>query len=228
MAGVTWEGRFGWQAYVLAGRPDLLNYVQHGDVTWEQVWDFCHGQRVGPDVLVRMTRLFHGYLSAIYDREGCWLDPEGEIAEELRAWASFAISAGESFPEEQVLSILAHLLDLGVVSRLYYEAAFAVYAEIVLDGYASRWTRDREAVLALAEANGASTSTATPTGTRPLPAYEPAPERFAALSGDAEWERCCERLMRRHYCSWNEVYVSMADDDDLEESLQDHGGEGGA
>ena len=226
MTAVTWEGDFGWQSYVLAGRPDLLNYVHGGDVTWPKIWSFCRRKPAPPESIQRVGGLFHMFLSAAYDRSGCWLDPDGEVYRDLRCWAEFAVEAPEALPEERVLAGLSQLLDGGLISRLYYAAAFATYVEAALDGYAARWPRDRTHLLTLAVSNGGGGSDrASAPESRLLPAYAPDPGRFAALEGDTEWEGCLERLLHRHYASWNQVYVACAPDPELAEALQDAGGE---
>lgn len=224
MADVTWEGEFHWQGYVLTGRPDLMNYVRGGDVTWEQIWRFCREQAVPTDAVLRVTRLFHIFLSWAYDRAGCWLDPEGEVCGELRGWARFAVESNEDPSEEQLLEVLGQLLEGNLISRLYYQAAFGTYMEAALDRYAAQWSRDRALVLAWAGSNGISLPGEPLAGELPL--YLPEPERFAALQGDAEWELCMRRLLARHYHSWNCVYLATAPDAELTEVLQDTGGEG--
>jgi hypothetical protein len=224
MADATWEGAYNWQGYVLSGRPDLMNYVRAGDVTWERIWRFCRDAPAPGDAVLRVTRLFHIFLSWAYDRAGCWLDPEGEVCRELRAWARHAVAWEEGPQEELQLSVLAGLLEKNLVTRLYYEAAFAIYAEAALEAYAERWRRDRETIRDLAGANGAALPRLATAGA--LPPYEPEAQRFAELSHDAEWEACVPRLLARHYHSWNRVYLATAPDAELSEMLQDTGGEG--
>jgi len=224
MADPIWEGDFNWQGYVLAGRPDLMNYVRAGDVTWERIWRFCREAPAPGDAVLRVTRLFHIFLSWAYDQAGCWLDPEGEVRRELRAWARSAVAWEEGPREESQLAVLAGLLEKDLITRLYYEAAFAVYAEAALETYAERWTRDREEVRALAGSNGASLPRWVAAGALPL--YQPEADRFAGLANDAEWEACLPRLLARHYHAWNRVYLATAPDPELAEALQDTGGEG--
>lgn len=224
MADPTWEGSFNWQGYVLMGRPDLLNYIRAGDVTWEGIWRFCHEANAPGDAVLRVTRLFHLFASWAYDQAGCWLDPEGEVCRDLRAWAGHAVAWEEGPREESHLSVLAGLLEKGLVSRFYYEAAFAVWAACALDTYATRWVGEREAVRALAGGNGGTLPRLVVAGALPL--RDPESGRFPTLQGDAEWEACMPRLLARHYHSWNRVYLATAPDEELAEALQDTGGEG--
>jgi hypothetical protein len=219
MSADSWEGQFGWQGHALVGRPDFLNYLHAGDVTWEGIWRFCCAQPVPPDSVLRVMSLFHVFLSAAYDSAGCWLDPEGEVYRELQLWARFAVSMEETLPEAEVLDALGQLLDTGLATRLYYGAAFATYVEAALDRAVARWPHDATHLRA-AEAERA------PSEARLLPAYAPDPARFAALENDPEWERCMNHLLDRHYDSWNRVYVATAPDDELSELLQEVGGEG--
>lgn len=218
----SWEGQFSWQGYALAGRPDFLNYLHAGDATWEAVWRFCHDWPVPPDSILRVMSLFHIFLSAAYDSAGCWLDPEGEVCRELRTWARLAIEMEETLPEAEVLNVLGHLLDTGLATRLYYEAAFATYVEARLDQAVDQWRHDPAHV----RAAGLDKAQPVPSQARLLPVYAPDPTRFAALRNDPEWERCMNDLVDRHYDSWNRVYVATAPDDDLTEVLQEVGGEG--
>ena len=48
----SWEGGFGWQEYALSGRPDFLNYLHSGDVTWEKLWEFYRRQPAAPRAAV--------------------------------------------------------------------------------------------------------------------------------------------------------------------------------
>jgi hypothetical protein len=165
--------------------------------------------------------LYHMFLSAAYDSAGCWLDPEGEVCRELRTWAHFAVAMEETLPEPQVLEVLAHLLDRGLATRLYYEAAFATYVDASLDRAVAQWRHDPTHLRA-----GGDEAERAPSEARLLPAYAPDPSRFAALENDPEWEGCLNRLLDRHYHSWNRVYVATAPDDELTELLQEVGGEG--
>lgn len=224
MADPVWEGEFHWQGYVLSGRPDVMNYIRAGDVTWERIWRFCREGNVPGDAVLRVTRLFHIFLSWAYDRAGCWLDPEGEVCRELRGWAREAVAWEDGPSEESHLAVLSALLEKNLVSRLYYEAAFTLYAEAALDGYAARWEREREAIRELAAANGAGMPSTVTAGA--LPPYQPEVGRYAGLGQDDEWVACLPRLMARHYHAWNRVYLATAPDPEIEATLQETGGEG--
>ena len=54
----AWEGAFSWQGYALEGRPDLLNYLYRGDVTWEQVWQLYRERPAKADAVLRISGLF--------------------------------------------------------------------------------------------------------------------------------------------------------------------------
>src|SRR5262249_2864910 len=141
----SWEGAFGWQGYASEGRPDLLNYLYRGDVTWEQVWDFYRARPASPEAMLRISGLFHASISGEYDRAGCYLDPDGEICRQLRVWAAFAAGCAELLPEEQIQETLARLGDAGLITAHYYRAAYTTYMEAVLDRYAAGW-RARPAI----------------------------------------------------------------------------------
>jgi hypothetical protein len=222
MSADSWEGRFSWQGYALAGRPDFLNYLHAGDVTWEEVWRLCRDRPAPPDSTLRVMSLFHMFLSAAYDGAGCWLDPEGDVCRELQTWARFAVAMDGTLTETQVLNILAHLLERGLATRLYYAAAFATYVEAALDRAVQQWRHDPTHL----RAAGSDETERAPSEARLLPAYAPDPARFAALQNDPEWEGCMNRLLDHHYYSWNRVYVATAPDEELTDLLQEVGGEG--
>src|SRR5687767_699731 len=118
-----------WQGYALTGRPDFLNYLRAGFVTWRQLWEFYRDHPADPNVVVRLMGLFHGFQSHDYDREGCVLDPDGDVYPQLREWARFAVAQREFLPEGTLRDNLADLLEQNLVSPLYYEAAFSAYLE---------------------------------------------------------------------------------------------------
>ena len=59
-----------WKTYALAGRPDFLNYLHAGDVTWPEVWSFYRTYPADTDAVVRICGLFHMFESLAFDREG--------------------------------------------------------------------------------------------------------------------------------------------------------------
>ena len=57
---VSWEGGFSWQGYALSGRPDFLNYLNAGDVTWEKLWDFYRQATALPAAMRSLMRNHFG------------------------------------------------------------------------------------------------------------------------------------------------------------------------
>src|SRR5436190_7917816 len=130
----SWQGAFGWQGYALEGRPDILNYLRQGDVTWPQVWDFYRVRPGQPEAMLRVAGLFHASLSAQFDGAGCHLEPDSDLERELRAWAAFAAEREADLPESGLQATLARLADDGLLTPLYYQHAYAAYMEALLEG----------------------------------------------------------------------------------------------
>ena len=217
---VSWEGGFSWQGYALSGRPDFLNYLNAGDVTWEELWDFYRQATALPAAMRSLMRLFHLFLSSEYDAAGCWLDPESEILARLRAWAAFGLDLAERVPLEEVQADLAGLVGAGLVTPLYYQAAYLVFMETSVERHASAWPEAGVPV---------------PPGDRPglpapdqrlLPVYHPGSDRFSHLQGDADWEAALRSLVSSQYSSWNRAYAAHLPDPDHEEVWTTAGGEG--
>jgi len=215
----AWEGSFSWQGYALEGRPDLLNYLYRGDVTWEQVWDLYQQRAARPEAVLRVTGLFHAAMSSCYDAEGCHLDAEGETGRQLRAWAAFAADHPGLLTEERILDGLSGLGDRGLITDHYYTAAHAVYAEAILDRFAESWDSK--------ESNGRAAGEPAdfPAGEeRQLAIYYPSLARYPALQEDPAWEPSMRAFLAGHYRSWNRVYAATySGSDDVELDL---GGEG--
>jgi hypothetical protein len=216
----AWEGAFGWQGYALEGRPDILNYLRRGDVSWRQVWDLYGARPAPPDAMLRISGLFHASLSAEFDGAGCHLDPDGEIRRQLRDWAVFAV--GAALPETGLQETLARLADSGLITALYYPVAYAAYMEALLDRYAAGWGDERngpaeggEPVTAHADGAGCS-----------LPRYYPERLRFPDLQGDARWERSMGAFLAVHHCGWSRAYAALYPAADEEGFLEETGGEG--
>ena len=217
---ISWEGRFSWQGYALAGRPDFLNYLNAGDVTWDELWQF-YGQSLAPQEAIRaLSRLFHLFLSSEYDAAGCWLDPDGEVVVRLRAWAEFALDSSERLPLEEVQADLAGLVGAGLVTPLYYQAAYLVFMETNVDRHASSWAKDRTSG---ALADGPELPTPDE---RCLPVYHPGADRFAHLQGDASWDAALRSLVSEQYSSWNSAFAAHLPDAEHEEQWTTAGGEG--
>jgi hypothetical protein len=217
---ISWEGSFNWQAYAMTGRPDFLNYLNSGDVTWEALWDFYRRQSPPQEAVRALSRLFHLFLSSRYEEEGCWLDPEGEICARLRAWAAFAQDTVDRVPIGEVQADLAGLVSAGLVTPLYYQAAYLVFMEASVDRHASTWTEDRSAA-AIPDPRDLPEP-----AERRLPVYHPGPARFTHLQSDPEWDAALNSLIASEYSSWNSAYAANLPDPDHEEVWTTAGGEG--
>jgi len=217
---ISWEGSFNWQAYALTGRPDFLNYLNSGDVTWDELWEFYRRQAPPPEAARSLTRLFHLFLSSQYDDAGCWLDPDGEICARLRAWAAFALDTADRLPIEALQADLAGLVSASLITPLYYEAAYLVFMETSVDRQASDWSEGRSTQAVL-----------TPLGLpdpqeRRLPVYHPGPSRFAQLGKDPAWGEALHSLITSQYHTWNSAFAANMPDPDHEEEWTTVGGEG--
>lgn len=215
---VSWEGRFSWQEYAQTGRPDFLNYLHSGDVQWEELWEFYRKQPASPEAVRSLVRLFHLFLSHEYDRAGCWLDPEGEVYARLRPWAEFALDSAERVPLCDFQADLARLVGAGMVTPLYYQAVYTVFAETSVDRQARQWDRERAPV-------GAAECRTPSIQQRRLPAYHPGPARFPHLQHDTAWNETLSRHLASQYDAWNQAYVENLPDPDSEEEWTVVGGE---
>jgi len=131
MSGAAFDAA--WQGYAVSGRPDFLNYLRRGDVTWSQLWGFYRENPADPWAVLRLTGLFHAFASQDFDRSGCVLDRDTDLYQTLRGWADFAAEATEFVPEEKVREALGGLLAQSLISPLYYEAVFNVFLEASLE-----------------------------------------------------------------------------------------------
>jgi hypothetical protein len=217
---ISWEGSFNWQAYALTGRPDFLNYLKTGDVTWDGLWEFYRQQTPPQEAVRSLMRLFHIFLSSEYDDAGCWLDPDGEISARLRAWTTFAQDIADRVPVEEVQADLAGLVSAGLVTPLYYQAAYLIYMETSVDRHASNWAGGRTAA-SVPEAR----ELPDPEDRR-LPVYHPGPSRFTHLRGDPAWDAALNSLITTQYSSWNTAFAANLPDPDHEEDWTTAGGEG--
>jgi hypothetical protein len=216
----SWEGRFSWQSYALSGRPDFLNYLNAGDVTWEELWQFYRQTPASPEAVRSLMRLFHLFLSSQYDAVGCWLDPEGEVAARLRAWAEFVLDAAERLSIEQTQADLAALVGSGLVTPLYYQAAYLAFMETSVDRHASEWSQGRAAGPL---ADGPELPAPAE---RCLPVYHPGADRFSHLRNDPSWDAALHSLVSEQYSSWNRAFAAHLPDPDHEEVWTTAGGEG--
>lgn len=202
-----------WVAYAVTGRPDFLNYLRRGDVTWSELWAYYHRSPADPGAMLRLSGLFHIFLSHDYDREGGVLDRDGSVYRALSEWARFAVACTEFLPEEKVCEGLAALLGDSLISPLYFEAAFSTYME----------------ALVTAEASAPAPPAAGPgyhrnggSGGRALRLLLPdlSDGRVAAaVSGDA-----VSSAIRSHYGPWNVAYLTALGQE--QEDWLDEGGEG--
>jgi hypothetical protein len=176
MSGAAFDAA--WQGYAVSGRPDFLNYLRRGDVTWDQLWSFYRQNPADPWAVLRLSGLFHAFASQDFDRSGCVLDRDTDLYDTLRAWAEFAAGSTEFVPEEKLQEALAGLLEQSLISPLYYEAAFNVFLEASLD----------RPLPAAGAAEG-----------------EPAlaPERVAKSAGGDGLRAAVDR----RYAAWNERYL---------------------
>lgn len=217
---ISWEGSFNWQAYALTGRPDFLNYLNSGDVTWDELWEFYRQQSPVQEAVRSLTRLFHLFLSSQYDEAGCWLDPDGEICARLRAWARFALDTADRVPIGEVQADLAGLVSAGLVTPLYYQAAYLVFMETSVDRHASEWREGR------GEPAVAVPPELPDPDRRRLPVYHPGPARFAHLVGDPAWDSALDSLIASQYHTWNSAFAANLPDAEHEEDWTTVGGEG--
>jgi hypothetical protein len=216
---ISWEGRFSWQGYALAGRPDFLNYLNAGDVTWDELWAFYRSEPAPAEAIRALSRLFHLFHSSQYDAAGCWLDPEGEIHAHLRAWAEFILDLTEQLPVFEFQADLAGLVGTGLVTPLYYQAAYLVFMETSVDRLAQGYrthpvthpARDCEEL--------------PDPAARILPVYHPGPARFPHLLDDARWNASLRSHVAAGYRLWNSAYASHLPDPVEEEAWTTVGGE---
>ncbi len=217
---VSWEGQFGWQGHALTGRPDFLNYLNAGDVTWEALWEFYGRQPVPPEAVRSLTRLFHLFHSSEYDRAGCWLDPEGEIRSRLAAWAAFAVDHERLAPLAVAQADLSGLVAANLVTPLYFQAVYLVFMETRVDRAASHWSEPAS------DGQLKAGEEFPEPAERLLPVYHPGSARHSHLVGDAVWSAALRALVASYYLTWNTAYAASLPDSELEEELTMVGGEG--
>lgn len=205
-----------WEGYALTGRPDFLNYLQRGDVTWDDLWSFYRANPADTDAMVRLMGLFHAFLSLDYDRSGSVLDRETGVYPVLREWARLTVELRDLIPEEKLRDSLAGLLGQSLISPLYYEAAFSVYVEAAVERHAQIWLTDPSGIEKL--------EAPTQVQDRRLSLRLPDLPRFAELQGRPFWEESVSAVVEQHYATWNQAYALVLGDD--ERDWFDDGGEG--
>lgn len=121
-----------WKEYALTGRPDFLNYLHGGDVSWDDLWRFYQETPADAGAVVKLIRLFHLFQCHDFEQSGSILDRDEAAYQALRGWATFAVACQEVLPESLLCESLADLLANSMVSPLYYEAIFSIYLEASL------------------------------------------------------------------------------------------------
>src|SRR5437764_5576664 len=97
-------------------------------------------------------------------------------------------------PEERIQEGLAGLGDRGLMTDHYYTAAYAVYAEAMLDRFAARWPSNAGD----ATGNGGTADFPGPAD-RDLAVYYPSLARYPSLSSDPAWEPSMRAFLAEHY-----------------------------
>jgi hypothetical protein len=191
-----------WQSYAVSGRPDFLNYLHRGDVTWNQLWGFYRQHPADPSSVLRLTGLFHAFLSQDFDRVGCVLDQDTEVYRGLQEWAGFATEWTEFVPEEKVCEALAGLLGQSLISPLYYEAVFNVFLEASLKR-------------SLQEGSSGPEVEPGPAAARRLRIL--LPDLALDLDGRCGGEEDLRAAIDRRHAAWNQGYVAAlgCEEDDL-------------
>jgi hypothetical protein len=198
-----------WQGYAVTGRPDFLNYLRRGDVTWNQLWGFYRQSSADPASVLRLTGLFHAFISQDFDRVGCVLDRDSEVYQGLRDWAAFAAESTEFVPEEKLCEALTGLLEQSLISPLYYEAVFNVFLEVTVERSLRPGPPEFEAE-------------PEPAAVRRLRIL--LPDLAPDLSRQLDREEGLRSAVDRRYAAWNRRYVLAMGDED--EGWCDDGGEG--
>lgn len=197
-----------WQSYALAGRPDFLNYLPPGIVTWDGLWSFYRGQGADVQSIVRLMGLFHTFQSPRFEEEGSVLDTGGTVYPRLQEWARFAVDH-EQLTEEMVRENLADLLERSLICPLYYEAAFSVYLEATLrhcaDGWRPEMTRRvvQEAPLAMPVVERHLSLRVNE-----LPHPEGVPETSPT------WNATATAVMARTHDAWDRSYAEALGEED--------------
>ena len=210
----AWAGSFSWQGYALEGRPDLLNYLYRGDVTWEQLWELYRSQPVSPEVVLKVSRLLHASMAADYQRAGCHLDEDGGPYRELRAWSRFAVERPDLVPEERVQEQLCRLAEDGLIDDLYFGAAYRVFMDATLERLTDGWR---------GELPDEEPAELPPIVERRLPAYSPELDRLPEPARSPEWQQRAQKIAAGHYPSWNRAFAGICA---TEDDFPDVGGEG--
>ena len=194
----------GWETYALLGRPDFLNYLRMGVVTWDDLWEFYTASSAEPAAVVRLSGLFHLFQSQEYDQDGSVLDPETGIYRRLKRWAGFAVERPDLAPETDLRDSLADLLGQSLISPLYYEAVFSVYLEATLERQAKIWPDIQPDGLA----------TLPEVEVRKLAIRLNELPRCPEMHTSARWDETLSMLVDRHYAAWNHAYALALGDEE--------------
>jgi hypothetical protein len=216
---IAWEGRFDWQGYAQAGRPDFLNYLYAGDVSWDELWEFYRREPAPEEAIRSLTRLFHIFLSNQYDLAGCWMDPDGSVYARLRCWSEFALDMEAHVPPAKLRRDLAALVGMGLITPLYFQAVYTVFTETSVDRMAVAW-RDGGRRPWIGECPDLPEA-----GARWLPVYHPGPARFPELLDDPGWNACLNAHLADGYRDWNGLFVAHLPDQNEDEAWTTVGGE---
>ena len=200
----------GWQKYALNGRPDFLNYLRQGEVTWPELWEFLRVEAADTEAMVRLSGLFHLFLCPEFEREGSVLDGDGTVFPQLHKWALFAIEANADLPEARLRDGLSDLLAQGLLSPLYYEAVFSLYVEASAERE-GRTLPDLDRDWPLPRLTGTGLHIRLPDYPSPYPVCPDPNDRVLQMAGP-------------RYDAWNQAYLTALGDED--EDWLDEGGEG--
>jgi len=201
----------GWKGYALTGRPDFLNYVRQGDVTWSELWEFYRASPTEPDAMLRLCGLFHLFLCPQFEEEGSVLDADEGSYLPLKEWARFAVYIQFALPETRLRDALSELLAQGLLSPLYYEAVFSTYLEADME----RQEWETSALL-----NGVQTS-------RPLEGLGNGlrirlPDFPSTYATSPHRNERLLQVAGGHYAAWNRSYLDAVGEED--EDWMDEGG----
>jgi len=203
----------GWKGYALTGRPDFLNYVRRGDVTWSELWAFYRVSPAEPGAMLRLCGLFHLFLCPQFEAEGSVLDSDEGAYFPLQEWARFAVYTQFVLPEARLRESLSELLAQGLLSPLYYEAVFSAY----LEAEAERQEWETSALLTSSQKLRPAEDLGSGLRIR-LPnfpsTYATSPQRNERLL----------QVVGGHYTEWNQSYLNAIGDED--EDWLDEGGGG--